>query len=48
VRVIPIIGVTRVEQLEDSIAACAITLTDEERDALDAAYVTRPVFSFQQ
>jgi len=47
-RVVPIIGVTKLEQLEESIAACTLSLTDEERGVLDAAYTTRPPFSFQR
>jgi len=46
--VIPIIGVTKMAQLEESLAAVAIRLTDAERDLLDAAYATRPVFTFGQ
>jgi aryl-alcohol dehydrogenase (NADP+) len=47
-RVVPIIGVTKLAQLDESIAACALTLSEDERDMLDTAYATRPVFSFQK
>jgi aryl-alcohol dehydrogenase (NADP+) len=46
--VVPIIGVTKLEQLEESIAATQLTLSDDERESLDAHYATRPVFSFQR
>jgi aryl-alcohol dehydrogenase (NADP+) len=44
--IVPIIGVTKMEQLEESLAATGITLEVDEVQALDAAYVTRPVFTF--
>jgi len=44
--VIPIIGVTKLEQLEESLGAGRVTLNAEDLTALDAGYTTRPVFSF--
>ena len=44
--VIPIIGVTKIQQLEESLGAGRVTLSAEDQAALDAAYATRPVFSF--
>jgi 1-deoxyxylulose-5-phosphate synthase len=39
----PIVGVTKSAQLEDAVAALAITLTIEEIQALEAPYAPRPV-----
>jgi aryl-alcohol dehydrogenase (NADP+) len=45
-RVVPIIGVTRLEQLDEALGALDITIDQDECDALDSGYATRPVFSF--
>lgn len=39
----PIVGTTKLAQLEDAIAATALTLTDEIREALEAPYRPRAV-----
>ena len=39
----PIVGATRVEQLDDAVAACDLTLTAEDIAELEAPYVPRPV-----
>jgi aryl-alcohol dehydrogenase-like predicted oxidoreductase len=39
----PIVGVSKMAQLEDAIAALEVTLTDEDRAALEAPYVPHPV-----
>jgi len=44
--VVPIVGVTRLEQLDEAIAAASIRLEDGELKALDESYATRPVFTF--
>jgi len=44
--IVPIVGVTRVKQLDEAIDAMKITLETSELDALDQAYATRPVFTF--
>jgi len=44
--VVPIVGVTRLEQLDEAIAAASIRLEDGELKALDETYATRPVFTF--
>jgi len=44
--IVPIVGVTRLKQLDEAIDAMKITLETSELDALDQAYATRPVFTF--
>jgi len=44
--IVPIVGVTRLKQLDEAIDAMKITLETGELDALDQAYATRPVFTF--
>ena len=43
----PIIGATKVEQLDDAIAALDVTLDDEERRRLEEPYVPHPVLGHQ-
>ena len=43
----PIIGVTKVEQLDDAVAALAVALDDEECDRLEEPYVPHPVLGHQ-
>jgi len=42
----PIVGATKTEQLEDSIAAVNVTLSPEEIAKLEAPYVPHPVAGF--
>ena len=42
----PIIGATKVEQLEDSIGALSVELSNEEIASLEAPYVPHPVVGF--
>jgi 1-deoxyxylulose-5-phosphate synthase len=42
----PIVGVTRLDQLEDAIAAVDVVLSEEEVDALEAPYSPRTVVGF--
>jgi aryl-alcohol dehydrogenase-like predicted oxidoreductase len=42
----PIVGATKTEQLEDSIAAVDVTLSPEEIAKLEAPYVPHPVAGF--
>lgn len=42
----PIIGVTRLEQFDDAIAALSLTLSDEEIAALEAPYVPHAVVGY--
>jgi len=42
----PIVGVTKVEQLADAVAAVTLRLGDEERAALAAPYVPHPIVGF--
>jgi len=44
--IVPIVGVTKMPQLDEAIAAISIVLAGSEVEALDKAYATRPVFSF--
>ncbi len=39
----PIVGVTKIEQLEDALSAMKVTLSGEEMEALEAPYVPHPV-----
>ena len=39
----PIIGTTRMQHLEDAVAALDISLTDEDRAELEAPYRAHPV-----
>ena len=43
----PIIGATKVEQLDDAVAALDLTLDDEERRRLEEPYVPHPVLGHQ-
>ena len=43
----PIIGVTKIEQLDDAVAALDVTLDDDECRRLDAPYVPHPVLGHQ-
>ena len=43
----PIIGVTKVEQLDEAVAALDVTLDDDECRRLDAPYVPHPVLGHQ-
>ena len=43
----PIIGATKVEQLDDAVAALDVTLDDEERRRLEEPYVPHPVLGHQ-
>ena len=43
----PIIGASKVEHLDDAVAALSIQLTDEELDALEAPYVPHAVVGFE-
>ena len=43
----PIIGVTRIEQLDDAVAALDVTLADEECRGLEESYVPHPVLGHQ-
>ena len=43
----PIIGVTKVEQLDDAVAALDVTLDDDESGRLEAPYVPHPVLGHQ-
>jgi 1-deoxyxylulose-5-phosphate synthase len=43
--VLPIIGVTKMEQFEQALAALNVVLSDDDVSQLDAAYRTRPVFN---
>jgi aryl-alcohol dehydrogenase-like predicted oxidoreductase len=42
----PIVGATKPQHLADAVAALDLTLTDEERDRLEAPYRPRPVSGF--
>ncbi|PLT30043.1 aldo/keto reductase [Peribacillus deserti] len=42
----PIIGATKMYQLEDAVSALSISLTDEEISALEEPYVPHPVLGF--
>jgi aryl-alcohol dehydrogenase-like predicted oxidoreductase len=42
----PIIGATKVEQLEDAVGALSLKLSDEELASLEAPYVPHPVVGF--
>ncbi len=42
----PIVGATRVEHLDDAVAALSLTLTPEETAALEAPYVPHAVVGF--
>lgn len=46
--VIPIVGVTKMGQLKETLGAVGIALSDAECGRLDEAYATRPVFTFGQ
>jgi aryl-alcohol dehydrogenase-like predicted oxidoreductase len=39
----PIVGATRLEQLDDAVAALSISLTEEEIKAVEAPYVPHAV-----
>jgi aryl-alcohol dehydrogenase-like predicted oxidoreductase len=43
----PIVGATRVEHLDDAIAALSLRLSDEDVAALEAPYVPHPVVGFR-
>jgi 1-deoxyxylulose-5-phosphate synthase len=43
----PIVGATKPGQVEDAVAAVAVTLTDEEISALEAPYVPHPVLGHE-
>lgn len=43
----PIVGATKVEQLDDAVAALDVTLDDEERRRLEEPYVPHPVLGHQ-
>jgi aryl-alcohol dehydrogenase-like predicted oxidoreductase len=43
----PIIGATRMEHLEDAVAALSVQLEPAEIEALEAPYVPHPVAGFQ-
>ena len=43
----PIIGATKVEQLDDAVAALDVTLDDDERRRLEEPYVPHPVLGHQ-
>lgn len=43
----PIVGTTKVEQLDDAAAALSVKLTDEEMQALEAPYVPHPIAGFE-
>ena len=43
----PIIGVTKIDQLDDAVAALDVTLDDEERRRLEEPYVPHPVLGHQ-
>jgi 1-deoxyxylulose-5-phosphate synthase len=45
-RVIPIVGTTRLEQLDQALAALDTALSCEDVAELDNAYCPRPVFAF--
>jgi len=42
----PIVGASRASHVDDAIAACALTLTPEERAALEHSYVPHPIAGF--
>ena len=42
----PIVGATKLQHLEDAVAAVSIKLTAEERAELEASYVAHPVIGF--
>lgn len=44
---VPIVGATRLEQLDDALAALDLVLTSEDRAALEAAYVPHAVVGFE-
>lgn len=43
----PIVGATRVEHLDDAIAALSLRLSDEDVAALEAPYAPHPVVGFR-
>lgn len=42
----PIVGVSRLEQLDDALAALGVALADHEIAKLEAPYVPHPVLGF--